>query len=130
MDLDTIIIVTNSSEQARNSTLAYLNHSHFVTQSIEINYNLKKLLPPTYMFDSFPLSIIGTFNDVPTELKVYAVSAGYNGTWPRDLLEIIKATGFKIDEDIILTNKWVRNGRISISMLANGEIYNNLKPNI
>ncbi len=128
--LDTIIIVTNSNEQARHSTLAYLNRDDFVTQSIEINYSLKKGLPPPHMFDSFPLSITGTFKGVPTELKVYSVSAGYNGTGPRELLEIIKAAGFKIDEDIILTDKWVRNGRISISMLDNGDIYNNLKPNI
>lgn len=120
--MDTIHIVTSTSVQARRNTLSFLGSGLFVPTSVKINYNLVKGLPPVHMVDSYPLIIKGTLCNISTAIAVYHLSAGFNGPGSRDLLEILRFMNFKICDDVILSDHFVKRNKISLTILKDGTI--------
>ena len=125
--MDSYIIRSSTSYRASDATIALIKDGFKVTRAT-IDYNLKKGLPPIQMEDSYPLILEGKYGGFPSKIKVWAVTAGYGGTGPHDLLKILNAAGFEIsDTSPFLTNLWARNNRISITVEENGSVKNNLE---
>lgn len=124
--MDNFIIQTSTSYQAADATIALIKAGFKATKA-QISYNKRTGLPPIHMVDSYPLTLEGTFNGFPSQIKVWAVTAGYGGSGPHDLLKILKAAGFEIDDTSpILTEAWTVNNKINITCTPDGKMTNNL----
>ena len=99
-----IIIEAHSSWIATEAALALLQGG-FVATTARISYNINHGLPLAKETDNYPLILEGTLARMPITMHVYSVTAGYGGTGPHAMVEILKAAGFKFDEDDILTNR-------------------------
>ena len=119
--MDTIVISTATSHQAAASAVALIK-AGFKASTADVFYNTRRGIPPTNMVDSYPLTIAGTFNGYPMQIKVQCVTAGYGGTGPHDMLKILKCAGFEIDPNFILTDKLAVGRTINFTCMTNGHI--------
>ena len=99
-----IIIEAHASWIATDATLALLKGG-FVANTARISYNINHGLPFSEDIDKYPLILEGTLARMPITIHVFSVTAGYGGTGPQAMVEILKAAGFQFDEDDILTNR-------------------------
>lgn len=99
-----IIVSVSTTYQAEAATKALLEGG-FVTKIAQIHYNLNKGLPLPEDIHSYPLILEGRLAGVETNIYVNSVSAGYGGTGPHTLVDILKAAGFEFNENDILTPK-------------------------
>lgn len=123
--MDTLALKTETSQQALLCTLALINGGFKATKA-KIKYNVSKGLPPMCMEDSYPLILEGYIHKIPTTIKVYGVTAGYNGEGPRALVNILKAAGFVLNYGPILTKSGTHNSKIDITCFPHGEMHDNL----
>ena len=127
--MDTIVIRTATSYQARDAVLAFINAGFKATKA-DIFYNISKGLPPIEQEDLYPLVLEGFFNNYPTTIKVYSVTAGYAGEGPTDLVSILQSAGFPLLYACILTDCWSHESKISITCWQNGKMKDNISGNI
>ena len=123
--MDTIVIKTATSYQARDAVLAFIN-AGFKASKAKIHYNIWKGLPPIECEDLYPLVLEGNFNNFPTAIKVYSVTAGYGGSGPTDLICILRHAGFPICETLFLTNRWSHNDQLNFTCFMNGIMRDNI----
>ena len=97
-----IIINTSTSYQAEAATKALLSGG-FIAKKAYINYNLKKGVPLPEEVHNYPLILEGRLTGFPINIYVNSVTAGYGGTGPNALVDILNAAGFEFDENDILT---------------------------
>lgn len=100
-----IIIEASTSYVAEDAVMALLKGG-FVANTARISYNLSKGLPPVEDTDNYPLILEGKFGFSPVSIYVTSVTAGYGGTGPHTMVDILKAAGFKFDESDILTARF------------------------
>ena len=100
-----IIVEASSSYVAEDAVMALLK-GRFVAKTARISYNLNKGLPPIENPDKYPLILDGMLGLSPVSVYVTSVTAGYGGTGPHAMVDILKAAGFKFDEDDILTARY------------------------
>lgn len=110
-----IIIEASSSYVAENATIALLKGG-FVAKNAIISYNLNHGLPDIRRHDGYPLILEGQLAGYTTNVHVYSVTAGYGGTGPNTLVNILKFAGFEFDEADILTNRLAKNGYINLTL--------------
>lgn len=103
--MDQIIISSTTSDAAENAVIALIRNGFVASRAI-INYNLLIGLPPINQFDQYPLILEGVFHGYPTKIHVYSVTAGYGGTGPHAMLNILKSAGFRFNEGDILTPRY------------------------
>ena len=100
-----IIVEAHSSDIAENSVIALLKGG-FQVRKARISYNLQKGLPLVEETDKYPLILEGKFGSWSSvSVYVYSVTAGYSGSGPHAMLSILKAAGFELQKDDILTDK-------------------------
>jgi len=99
------IIVEASSSYLAEDTVKALLKSGFVANSARISYNPSRGLPPFEDTDKYPLILEGKLGFSSVHIHVTSVTAGYGGTGPNAMVDILKAAGFKFEESDILTNK-------------------------
>lgn len=97
-----IIIAGTTTYVAEAATVSLLNGG-FVADTAKISYNFLKGLPLIEDTEHYPLILEGRLANSKTSIHVYAVTAGYGGTGPNTLIEILKAAGFDFEENHILT---------------------------
>lgn len=66
---------------------------------------MRKGLPSVEQVENYPLILEGFLGDSPVSIHVYSVTAGYGGTGPHAMADILKAAGFAFDESDILTER-------------------------
>ena len=123
--MDTIVIKTATSYQARDAVLAFIR-AGFKASKAEIRYDISQGLPPIERENLYPLSLEGVFNNYPTTIKVYSVTAGYCGTGPTDLVSILQGAGFPLIDKLLLTDCWSHDSKISITCWKNGKMQDNI----
>lgn len=110
-----IIIETASSYVAKNATIALLK-GDFVPQTAHISYNVEKGMCNPEEVDMYPLILEGTLENSRVTVHVYSVTAGYGGTGPNAMVDILKAAGFTFDELDILSKRCTDfTGRINLT---------------
>ena len=97
-----IIVEATSSDVAKKTVLNILNCG-FVANTARISYSLSKGLPQTEDTDDYPLILEGELGKSYVDLHVYSVTAGYGGTGPHAMVDILNAAGFEFNESDILT---------------------------
>ena len=113
--MDCITIISAASYSARDYAISFLK-SGFVANEFRFQYDLNHLLCSGELTkENFPLIIKGYLKSIPLELRIYPLTAGYGGEGPHNLLEVLTAAGFPVDEEAIFTEKWARHGKISFS---------------
>ena len=120
-----INIITFTSGDARSLALSEISSEEFKPEEFIIQYDKGHGLPnivdsKANVPESYPLTIKGLKNDIPVAIHVYCVTAGYAGTGPHDMLDIVRATGFPIDPDAILTDKWGHHEKFLIQGTKSG----------
>ena len=101
-----IIVETFASNAAEALTKAIWEGKYVVKQA-RIFYDTKKGLPKPEETDKYPLILKGSIGEFVTDIHVYGLSAGYPGTGPNALVNILKTLEFDFDENDILTTKRV-----------------------
>ena len=99
-----IIIDADSTYTAEDSVKALLNGG-FVAQSARVSYDLSHGLPNPKNTDRYPLILEGHLNRFPVKVYVFSVTAGYGGTGPHAMVNIMNSAGFHFDPDDILTDR-------------------------
>ena len=99
-----IIIEASTSYLAEDGVMSLLKGG-FVAQTARISYSLNHGLPPFEDTDNYPLILNGMFGHYSVSIYVTSVTAGYGGTGPHTMVNILKAAGFNFEESDILTNK-------------------------
>ena len=97
-----IIISVSTTYQAEAATKA-LFAGGFVVKTAHINYNLHKGIPLPEEIDNYPLILEGRLAGLSTSVHVNSVTAGYGGTGPNALVDILQAAEFEFEENDILT---------------------------
>lgn len=97
------IVVEASTSDAAVTTILGMLRCGFEANTARISYNLKKGLPAPEDTDMYPLILEGTLKGSSLTIPVYSVSAGYGGTGPHAMVEILNAAGFKFEDSDILT---------------------------
>ena len=105
--MDEIIVRAYTSDQAERIAVSLLKHSSFSAKQATVNYNPSQGLPPAEYTSDYPLILEGNIKWYPTRILVYSVTAGYGGSGPYALVNILKEAGFVFDEDDIFTKKHV-----------------------
>lgn len=109
------IIRANTSSAAEKATIALIN-AGLKVKTIDVHYNVHKGLPHEDDYKHYPLIINGDFHGCKTKVFVYNVSAGYGGSGPTAMVNILKAAGFRFVEEDILTKQCLdRHGNIDLS---------------
>lgn len=92
-----------TSERAKRETINLVNRHGITVESVEINYNfnigLKDFEDPT----TYPVVFTGKENGEAIKIRVTSLTAGYNGTGPNYLCDLLQELGFKFNPDDILT---------------------------
>lgn len=99
------IIVEAVSSDIAEATVIDMLHGGFEAKTARISYNLKKGLPLPEDTDSYPLILEGQLGGSSVSVHVTAVTAGYGGTGPHAMVEVLKEAGFKFEESDILTDR-------------------------
>ena len=99
-----IIIEATTSYLAEDSVKALLKGG-FVAKSARISYNINRGLPHPEDINLYPLVLEGLLNRSPVKVYVFSVTAGYGGTGPHAMVDILKAAGFQFNSDDILTDR-------------------------
>ena len=100
------IIVEAESSYIAEDTVMDLLKGGFNAQTARISYNLRKGLPCSEDTDKYPLIMEGTLGHSYVSIHVTSVTAGYGGTGPHTMVNILKVAGFKFEESDILTDKY------------------------
>ena len=100
-----IIIQATSSYAAKDAVMPLLKGG-FVAKTARISYNLNKGLPRFENIDNYPLILEGIIGQSPVSIYVTSVTAGYGGTGPHAMVDILKAAGFKFVDAEILTSRF------------------------
>lgn len=98
-----IILAGTTTYVAEAATVSLLKGG-FAADTAKISYNQFKGLPLIEDFEHYPLILEGRLANLKTSVYVYSVTAGYGGTGPHTLIEILKAAEFDFEESHILTN--------------------------
>lgn len=119
-----INIVTYDTSSAEKLALDELSRN-FVPEKFFVEYDKMQGLPKMLNIEqtipeTFPLIILGKKNNIPVAIQVYCLTCGYEGVGPRSLLRVLQATGFPVDPEAILTEKFAHNGKICIEGTALG----------
>ena len=116
MKCNAMNIITATSYLARDIAIDVIRSGHFIPDGYKIKYNLGEGLPnPDEMNEEdYPLIITGTYHRSHFELRVFCLTAGYGGSGPHDMLDVLHAIGFPVDEEAILTPKWSHDRQILI----------------
>ncbi len=99
-----MVIGSLTSDSAKEVVIGLLNGG-FEARSARIHYSLSRGLPSIEDTDKYPLILSGTINNSDMSIYVYSVTAGYGGTGPHAMVDILRFAGFKFDENDILTNR-------------------------
>ena len=99
-----IIIEASTSYLAEDATIALLKGG-FVAQTARISYNLSRGLPRIEDSDEYPLILEGRMGIYSANIHVYSVTAGYGGSGPHAMVNILKTAGFNFDTEDILSSK-------------------------
>ncbi|MBQ2835906.1 MAG: hypothetical protein IJE68_03640 [Clostridia bacterium] len=99
-----IIIEANTSYLAQDAVV-FLLKGGFSAKTARISYAVRKALPPVEQVENYPLILEGFIGNSPVSIYVYSVTAGYGGTGPHAMVDILKAAGFTFDESDILTDR-------------------------
>ena len=99
-----IIIQANTSYLAEDAVVSLLKGG-FSAKTARISYDVSKGLPPVEQVENYPLVLEGFLGHSSVNIHVYSVTAGYGGTGPHTMVDILKAAGFAFDESDILTDK-------------------------
>ena len=102
---DIIEVKASTTYQTEKIVYALLDGG-FKAQRAEIRYNKLKGLYGLEELEEYPLTITGMLDRMPTVLKVYCVTAGYGGTGPNTMVDILKHAGFYFDQNDILTERY------------------------
>lgn len=102
-----IVIQVTDSFSAGALVLHLFNDGNFRATKAIINYNVNRGLPRIEDTEHYPLTLIGKMNNVRTKIRVFSVTAGYGGTGPYVMAEILKSAGFDFDKDDICTKRYV-----------------------
>lgn len=109
------IIVEATTSDCAVTTILGLLRCGFQAKTARISYNLNKCLPPPEEFDKYPLILVGTLKHSSLAVHVYSVTAGYGGTGPHAMVDILEAAGFKFeDSDILTADHADSNGQIDL----------------
>ena len=109
------IIVEATTSDAAVVTLRGLLSSGFEAKTARISYNLNKGLPLAEETDKYPLILEGTLKRSSLTVHVYSVTAGYGGTGPHAMVDILNAAGFEfLFSDILTTARADSNGQINL----------------
>ena len=109
-----IIIEATTSYLAEEATIALLKGG-FVAQTARISYSLNRGLPRVENVDEYPLVLEGRMGDCYANIHVYSVTAGYGGSGPHAMLNILKTAAFHFDDtDIISSAKVGINDQIDL----------------
>ena len=103
--MDEIIVRVYTSDQAERTVVSLLKNCGFSAKRATVNYNPNFGLPSVESIDRYPLILEGTMNRYPTRIFVYSVTAGYCGSGPHALVNILREAGFVFDEDDIFTKE-------------------------
>lgn len=110
-----IIIEASTSYVAENAVVSLLKGG-LVAKTARISYNVTKGLPSLDEVDNYPLILEGALGSFPVEVFVYSVTAGYGGTGPNAMVDILKSAGFIFDEsDIFTKNLADSTGQINLT---------------
>lgn len=99
-----IIIYASTSDVAELSAISLLEE-YFIAKTARISYNFNEGLPHPQEIDKYPLILEGKVGNWSASVHVYSVSAGYGGTGPNAMVNILKKAGFTFNESDILTKK-------------------------
>ena len=116
--MNEIIVRVYTSDQAEKHVINMLEQHHFVAHTANIYYSLEQGLPDPSDTDAYPLILEGYYDRVPTKVMVYSVTAGYGGSGPYALANILKAAGFHFDVEDILTPKCADTSRMRLIKLT------------
>ena len=100
-----IIVEEYTSYDSEKRVISLLDGG-FEAHTARISYNLNKGLPLVEDTDLYPLILEGTLNNSSVIVHVYSVTAGYGGSGPNAMVNILNAAGFKFENDDILTDKY------------------------
>lgn len=110
-----IIVEADSSYVAEDSVMSLLK-SGFVSKTARISYNINHGLPRLEGTNNYPLILNGMLGNAPVKIHVTSVTAGYGGTGPHTMVDILKAAGFNFEESEILTDKMAdSSGKIELT---------------
>lgn len=110
-----IIIEASTSYVAENAVVSLLKGG-LVAKTARISYNVTKGLPSVEEVDNYPLILEGFLGSFPVEVFVFSVTAGYGGTGPNAMVDILKSAGFIFDEsDIFTKNLADSTGQINLN---------------
>ena len=99
-----IIIYASTSDVAELSAISLLEE-YFIAKTARISYNFNEGLPHPQDVEKYPLILEGKVGNYSASVHVYAVTAGYGGTGPHAMVNILEKAGFTFDESEILTKK-------------------------
>lgn len=99
-----MVIDSPTSDSAKEVVIDILKGG-FEAHSARIHYSISRGLPRIEDTDKYPLILSGTIKNSDMSIHVYSVTAGYGGTGPHAMVDILKFAGFKFDENDILTNR-------------------------
>lgn len=105
-----IIIEATTSYLAEDSVNALLKGG-FIAQNAQVSYNLSRGLPNLEEINLYPLVLEGHLNRLPVKVYVFSVTAGYGGTGPHAMVDILNSAGFQFDSDDILTDRCADSNR-------------------
>ena len=94
----------------------YLEMEPLTLREVSIKYNYKKGLPDERDIDNWPVKLL--FLDQKGKfviIRIFNLTAGYNGSGPNDLEEILKYLNVEHDpQDILSLNKMDKEGYINL----------------
>ena len=100
------IIVAVSTSYLAEDTVMSLLKGGFVAKVARISYNVHRGLPMMEEPNKYPLILEGTLGNSPLQVHVTSVTAGYGGTGPLTMVDLLNAAGFMFDKNDILTPKY------------------------
>lgn len=109
------ILIYNPGSYQNLSSLKSIIKDTWQLKEVRFQYNVNWGLPSEHNPDNWPF--IAIFDDGKTKIKIhiYSLTAGYAGTGPHDLAEILDFLGVRYNpNDIFTKNKEESNGFIRL----------------